>query len=111
MGHAELDRDGSAVGHALDGGGEPAVGEQRGMDAVGQLAELIDGGSRRLERFLHQVRKLGRNVLVALGELKRDYGLYEPLLRAVVKVAHDATPLLVCGLAESTAGGGTLIPS
>jgi len=79
------------------------------MDAVGQLAELIDGGSRRPERFLHQVRKLGRNVLVALGELKRDYGLYEPLLGAVVKVAHDATPLLVCGLDESNAGGGKLL--
>ena len=42
-------------------------------------------------------RPAGGCVGLARRELERDQAVNQPLLRAVVKIAHDATPLLVAG--------------
>jgi hypothetical protein len=94
----ELDRERGAAGHRLECGVEPAVGEQRGVDATRQLAQLAKCGlelaARRLEEPASAAGILLHPALRhAQAESQRD----EPLLCPVVEVALEAAPLRQAG--------------
>ncbi|GAA3040486.1 hypothetical protein GCM10010464_00020 [Pseudonocardia yunnanensis] len=42
----EFDRDGAAAGEGLERGGQAAAGEDRRVDAAGELAQLVQSGGR-----------------------------------------------------------------
>ena len=76
---------------------EPAVGEDGGMDAAGEVAQLADralglvaGLADELERVLAAVQPLARD-----PQVQGDG--HEPLLRAVVQVALQPPALAVGG--------------
>ena len=48
-----------AVRERLDGGREAAVGEDRRVDAVRELAQLLDGGASVIQRFAEQAGEPG----------------------------------------------------
>ena len=63
---------------------------------MSELAQLVGGALRVLERLGHERRSVSGVALERLlGQLERDDGVDEALLCAVVQVAHDASPLLV----------------
>jgi hypothetical protein len=71
---------------------------------VRQLPQLGDRLLGLLERFVQQA--FGPRVVAsvrALGELERDDGVDQPLLRAVVKIAYHAAAGLVAGAEDPRA--------
>ena len=98
-----------AVGERFDGGGEAAMGEDRRVDAMCELAELLDGVARVRERVGDEPAQFGWGVVAGVCELKGHDRVDEALLGAVVEVAHDAAALLVGGLDEPRAGGGEFL--
>ena len=86
----DLDGHGGARHERGDRGGETALGQQRGMDPAGQLAQL---GRGRGELLADPLERGAGRVRVALGEAAREPHVQrerdEPLLRAVVEVALD----------------------
>ena len=95
-GHVDLDRHRHPRRQRVHAGAQPAPGEDRWEDAVGELAQL----GRRL---LGVVERLGQQagellLLVLQGaacQLERDDRVDQPLLRAVVQIANHAPALLV----------------
>jgi hypothetical protein len=78
--------------HCADAGPEAAAREDRGEDPVCQLTQLHVALRGVLERLADQrLRLLVSLPKRSLCELQRDDGVDQPLLRAVVEVAHDAT--------------------
>ena len=90
--------------------GQAAVHEQRRVDAVREVAQL-------LHRFLeieadlveHRLGLLGIGVGDLAGEAHADRERHEVLLRAVVQVAFDAAALGVGGLDDAGAGRAQLV--
>lgn len=83
--------------------GKTAVGESRGVQAVGQVAELAD---RRLRRRSTLGQRPPHPVVVAT-EVRRPQLHREgeqALLRTVVEIPLDPAPLLPLGLGEPTTG-------
>lgn len=96
VGHVELDRDRQPGREAVDGRGQPALGEDRGVDAGRDLAQVLepvpgvaDGPGEQLPGLL------GGGIPLLLGELEIDERGHEPLLGAVVQVAGDAPAGLI----------------
>ena len=92
----QLDRHGGAPRQHLERRHEPVVGEDRRVDAAGQLAQLLE---RLREVRVGAPEQLGR-LRVAVGDLPPDQAQGErerdePLLRAVVQVALEPAPLVV----------------
>ena len=108
----EVDLDGQRRDRSAtsDAGAEPAAGEDGGQDPVGELAQLVVAPLGLLER-LGDERTPPRAVLVQglLGELERHDRVDEPLLGAVVEVAHDPPAGLVAGGEQARARGGELV--
>jgi hypothetical protein len=97
-----LDRNGRASGQVVERGGQAAVGEDRRMDAAGEVAQLLEGQPRLLPRAAHELGGLRITLLSALlghaqGESEGD----QALLGAVVQVALDAPPFGVRGLDDA----------
>ena len=79
-------------------GVQPVVEAARAQ-AVGDLAQLGDGGAQLGDGLVDQAVHVGRAVVeVALGEPQGHAERDEPLLRAVVQVALEPAALLVAGL-------------
>ena len=80
---------------------EPAVGENRGVDAAGELAQLLERVGQFLGRRLEQRARAGGVVLeLRLREAEGDRHRDQPLLRAVVEVPLEAPALFVACLDE-----------
>ena len=63
---------------------------------MSELAELVGGALCVVERLAHQRRRVtGVTFQLPPGELERDHGVDEALLRPIVQVAHYPPPLLV----------------
>ena len=82
----------------LDAGAEAAAAERRGQDAAREVAQLGGRALGVLERLVDERGAPGRRRRRAPpGELERDDGVHEPLLRAVVDVALEPPARLVGG--------------
>src|SRR6185437_10349029 len=91
-------RDGDRQGRAPAGGAErlaePAVGEQRRVDAVGEVAQFLDGGLDLVGELVdHQRRRLRVVGDEVAGEPEVHGEGDQVLLRAVVQVALDPAAL------------------
>ena len=86
------------VGGGAQRFGEAGVHEQRRVDAVGQVAELLDGVLHRIaERVEHLGGRLGIVGEDVLGEAEVHRQRDEVLLGTVVEVALDLATLGVPG--------------
>ena len=85
----ELDRQRRAVGDRADGGLEAALGQHRGVDAAGELAQLL----QRVGELLAGPLEVGVVGMAAGGQPQHQRQRDEPLLRAVVEVALQPPPL------------------
>ena len=99
-----------AAGRGAERVGEAAVHEQRRVDAVREVAELLHG-FLEIEPDLveHRLRLLGIGVGDLAREAHTDRERDEVLLRAVVQVAFDAAPLGVGRLHDAGAGRAQLV--
>ena len=101
---------GARPASASSAGAEAAVGQDRGVDAARELAQL---GERERELLLGAVEQLvgpvGVLVQLALGEPQRQRERDEPLLGAVVQVALQPPALLRAGLDDPGARGAQLL--
>ena len=89
--HVELDRDRQPGGEGSDGRGQAALGEELGVDAGHDLAQILKAVPGVKEGPADQFPRLfRRGIPFLLGELKVDQGGDEPLLGAVVQVPGDA---------------------
>ena len=90
--------------------GQAAVHEQRRVDPVREVAQLLH---RVLEIGRDLVEHLLRGVGIGVGELSREPRAHrqrdEVLLRAVVQVALDAAPFEVGGLDDAGTGAPQLV--
>jgi hypothetical protein len=85
-----------ARGEVLERRRQPAVGEDRGMDAARQVAQLLQREVGLLPRAadqLHGGRVAVRGALLGHAQVQGER--HEPLLSAVVEVALDAPALVV----------------
>jgi hypothetical protein len=100
----ELDRHGRSRGERLERRSQPALAQDRGVDAAGQLAQLVQRETKLLPRRCEQLLG-GRRVLVEprldIAQVERH--AHEALLGAVVEVALDAPPFGVGGLDQAGA--------
>jgi hypothetical protein len=104
---AGLDRHGHPRRERAHSGAQPAASEDRGEDAVRELAQLAGGLLSVLERLRDQRRGLAGFLLQSPGRhLQRDDGVDEALLSAVVKVPNDPPALVVRGGDDARARGG-----
>ena len=76
-------------GEGVEPGGQPALGEDRGMDAAGELAQLREPGGELDERVVEQRRRAGARLRVLAREVEHDRERDEALLGAVVQVALE----------------------
>jgi hypothetical protein len=87
-GYLDLDRNRRPDGQGADGGGQAALGEDRGQDPGRELAQVVEAvpgvGQGQADQF---PRALRRRLPLLLGQLEVDQGGDEPLLRPVVQVA------------------------
>jgi len=90
----ELDGERGACRNGLEARVEPALREHRGVDARGQLAQLVDRSACVLEC---PGDELARELRALVRELQPEQDRDQPLLRAVVEVTAEATALLVAG--------------
>src|SRR5215213_370099 len=94
----DLDPYGGPSRHGQQRLDEPLVGEQRRIDAMRQLAKLLECPVHLL---LERMKAIGALFWIAphqlLGEPELDAQRYEPLLGSVVEVALDATAFALCG--------------
>ena len=89
--HVELDGDGKPVGEGADGRGQAMLGEDRGMQARGQRAQVLEPPSRVLQGLAHEFPRPLRSGLPALlGQLQADESGDQALLRTVVQVPGHA---------------------
>jgi hypothetical protein len=89
-GHRHGRRQRAAVGECLQRGADPAVGEDRGVDATGEIAQLADrlGHARaRLGDELLRGFRIGAELLLGHPEAQPERD--QPSLCAVVEVALD----------------------
>src|SRR5207245_9214133 len=106
VGQYQLDRDGKPAGLSTQRGAEPFGREQRWIDAAGELPQIVD----RLIRVVPELFEDGTGLAVRRGQGETNFHLEgdQVLLRAVVQVAFDPSPLLVLGrhqpLARSAEG-------
>ena len=71
------------------------------MDPGGEVAQLVDGRARVVERLVDEPAGHRRIALPCLaGDLQLEHERHEPLLGAVVEVAAEAAALGVAGLDE-----------
>ena len=105
----QVDRDDrrqrAAVGQRLQSRPDPAVGEDRRIDAAGQVAQLAQGlgdaGAGLCDQLLRALR-VGLELLLRHPEAHAERD--QPGLRAVVQVALDAAELGVLLLDRAQAG-------
>jgi hypothetical protein len=98
---ADVDRHAhrSARGERLYPRPKSTLRDRGRLDAVGQLAQLADRVLGVRERLGHERFGVTAGAQRALGQLERDDGVDQPLLRAVVQVAHDSRSLALRGVA------------
>ena len=101
------DRQAGALGQRLERGDQAVVGQDRRVDAAGQLSQLLERAGELRLRAPEQLVRLriagGQHALAgSQGERDRD----EALLRAVVEVALEPAALGVAGLDDARARGG-----
>ena len=105
--HVEADGDGGAAGQRPERRAQPALGEDRRVDAAGDLAQLLQHvvhlGDRALQP-LGQLAGSGRRRRLRLPQLQGEGD--QPLLGAVVQIALDAPARLVGGGHDPRPGGG-----
>jgi hypothetical protein len=98
LGADDGDRYRCALRERAQGRGEAAVGEDCGVDAARELAELVKRLLQLLlgirEQFVGARRPLGK---LGAGELEGEAECEEALLRSVVEVALEPTSLCVAG--------------
>jgi hypothetical protein len=96
--HLELDRNRQPGREGADGRAQPALGEDRRVDAGHDLAQFLEPGPGVAERLAEQLSgPLRRGIPLLLGQLKIDKRGDEPLLGAVVQVAGYPPASLVRG--------------
>ena len=91
---------------------EALVGQQRRVDAAGELAQLRQARLELGRRLGEEVRDLGVGrvgVDAAAGVAEQEREPHEPRLRAVVQVALEAAALGVARLDEPRARGAELL--
>ena len=83
-----------ATAQLLESDREPALDQQRRVDALGQLAQLLERERQRGPRLAHDRRRVAlvRGQL-GLEQPERHRDRDQPLLRPVVKVALDPAAL------------------
>ena len=95
---------------ASSAGTEAAVGEDRGVDAARQLAQLVERARELGLGLLEQPgNRVGAPLERALGEPQLQGERDEALLRAVVQVALEAAALGVAGAHDARARGRQLV--
>ena len=105
----QVDGDRGAAGEGLQGRAQPAVGQHRGVDAAGDLAQFLGRGGGLGDGAVQariEVAELGRHGRLRGAQLQGQGD--QPLLGAVVQVAFDAPPGLVTGRHDAGPGGGQL---
>jgi hypothetical protein len=106
--HGQLDRDRCSSGECGERCRESFLGEDRGVDAAGERAQLGKRVDGLAVGFGEQLVESGVAVCeLSAGELEREPDPEQVLLRAVVEVALEAAPL---GVACSTCGRGSRGP-
>ena len=103
------DRQRRALGQRLHGGSKAVVCQDRRVDAAGELAQLVDGGTRVLDALVEQRLEIRRDIRAALGELQGHHRMDQALLRAVMEVTHHAPALLIARLHDAGAGREQLV--
>ena len=104
--HAE----GTPVGGGAQRVGQAGVHEERWVDAVGQVAELLDGVLHGLaERVEHLGGGFGVVGEDVLGEAEVHRQRHQVLLGAVVEVALDLAPLGVSGRDDAGPRGAQVL--
>ena len=104
VGDVDAHRQRRAIRERLDGGRQPATGEQRRVDAVGELAQLLDRRARCARAPRRRAAQARAERRQGVGQLQGDDRVDEPLLSAVVEVADDASALLIGGGNDPGAG-------
>jgi hypothetical protein len=95
---------GRACGEILQRGVEAPVAEDRGMDAAGQVAQLLQREAGLLPRLAHELGCLGiARGRALLGHAQVERQGDEALLRAIVEVALDPPALRVRRLDDAGA--------
>ena len=85
------------------------MGQDRGQDAVRQLAQLGVGLLGLIERLGDERRPTrSPSVCARLRELERDDRVHEALLCPVVQIAHDAAASVVAGREQTGTRGDQL---
>ena len=106
----ELDGERRARQDRLQRRAEAAVGEDRGVDAARQLAQLVERARELGLRLDEQAEDVvGAALERALGEPQLQRERDEALLGAVVEVALQPAALGVAGLDDARARGGQLV--
>jgi hypothetical protein len=111
-GQADLHGHRHPTGDPRDCCAQPAPPEDRGKDALHELAQL----DRCLLGVVERLGQERRGVLIVspkrpTGQLERDHGVDEALLRPVVQVALDLPASLVGGRDDARPGRGELGPA
>jgi hypothetical protein len=91
----QLDRERRAGGDPLQRGGEPALAQHRGVDPVGEIAQLGQPQPKVFGR-LGEERLRGGAARLRGSALEAQRRQDEALLGAVVQVALESSPGLVC---------------
>ena len=105
----DRDRQRRAVGDGLDRRAQAVVGEDGGMQAARQLAQLLE---RAAELVAGAVEHRAQRRVVGHAAGRQAHGerrRHQPLLGAVVQVALQAPALGVAGLDDAHARGGELL--
>ena len=82
-----------AAGEVVDRGEQSAAGECGGLQAAGQVAQLLDGEAELVDGAIDLGAEHGRRP-VDLGRLELEGDRQQSLLGAVVEVALDAPAFL-----------------
>jgi hypothetical protein len=92
--YLKADRDRGASGECPEGGAEAAVGQGRGVDAAGGLAQLLQRAGGLGDSTVELRAQFGRRGL-RRAQLQREGD--EALLSAVVQVPLDPAARMVAG--------------
>jgi hypothetical protein len=106
----DCDREVEPCHDRVDACPQAAVREGARKDSVREFAKLRVAPLRVLERLADE--RVRRSVVLSeclRCELQRDDRVHQPLLRAVVQVAHHTTAGLVARRQQARPGGGELV--
>ena len=95
--HVQIDLygNGGSAGESLQRRHQPVFGQDRWMDAAGELAQLVDSVGQTDCKGIELMGQFGRHISLCLAELKRQR--YQSLLGTVVEVPLDTSARIISG--------------